>query len=171
VRPYIHLISGDNPMQAEECSTIGLRSNLFCRTCMVGGSQAFKASEAGYPKQMQVSARCGSSPITLMILGVNCAYIQVGVLRTVNDTIACIKKQYDIAFTSKSAQELIIEQRNSGVKDSIAQPLLESLVERRRELQKTTSLSLPAITQRLRSEYAQKNLELRMNPLLGLRGM
>ncbi|CAE6414163.1 unnamed protein product [Rhizoctonia solani] len=54
VRPYIHFISGDNPMQAEECSALGLKSNLFCRTCRVGGPHKFKISAKGFPLQMQV---------------------------------------------------------------------------------------------------------------------
>ncbi|KAI0757487.1 hypothetical protein C8Q80DRAFT_1216103 [Daedaleopsis nitida] len=37
--PYALLLAGDNPMQAEECSHGGLRCNLFCRTCEVGGTK------------------------------------------------------------------------------------------------------------------------------------
>ncbi|KDN47459.1 hypothetical protein RSAG8_03599, partial [Rhizoctonia solani AG-8 WAC10335] len=149
VRPYIHFLSGDNPMQAEECSTLGLKSNLFCRTCGAGGTHAFKASAEGFPLQMQA-----------------------GELRSPAKTIACITRQYDIAFTSKSAQQLSDHQRDSGVKDSIAQPLLGALIKRRKELQKTTSLSLWKITEKLRAEYSQHigGSDLRMNPLLSLRG-
>jgi len=48
LRPYIMLLPGDNPMQAEECSHSGLTSNKFCRTCMVGGTQVFKQSDIGF---------------------------------------------------------------------------------------------------------------------------
>ncbi|KAG8762734.1 hypothetical protein FRC12_008883 [Ceratobasidium sp. 428] len=146
VRPYIHFISGDNPMHAEECSSSGLRSNYFCRTCCVGGTQVFKASEEGYSLQMESAA-----------------------LRRPQDTIDRIKYQYEIAFTSKSVERLREEQRNSGVKDAIAQPYLESIVQRRQELQKTTTLSLPEITLKLRNEFSAIGSKLRMNPLLSHR--
>jgi hypothetical protein len=35
-------------MQAEECSHAGLNCNLFCRTCHVGGTKEFKASNEGF---------------------------------------------------------------------------------------------------------------------------
>jgi hypothetical protein len=41
-------LAGDNPMQAEECSHAGLNCNYFCRTCDVGGTKEYKASEEGY---------------------------------------------------------------------------------------------------------------------------
>ncbi|KAG8775794.1 hypothetical protein FRC12_001272 [Ceratobasidium sp. 428] len=146
VRPYIHFISGDNPMHAEECSSSGLRSNFFCRTCGVGGTQVYKASEEGFSRQMELGAP-----------------------RRPNDTIERIKYQYEIAFTTKSVELLREEQRNSGVKDVIAQPYLETIIKRRQELQKTTALSLPAITQKLREEFSTLSLEPRMNPLLSHR--
>jgi len=46
--PYEVFFCGDNPMQAEMCSHAGLASNYPCRTCHVGGTKAFKGSEAGY---------------------------------------------------------------------------------------------------------------------------
>ncbi len=45
----------DNPMQAEQCSQAGLTANKFCRTCTVGGPQAFKRSDEGYASLFQVS--------------------------------------------------------------------------------------------------------------------
>jgi len=41
-------LAGDNSMQAEECSHAGLNCNYFCRTCNVGGTKEYKASEVGY---------------------------------------------------------------------------------------------------------------------------
>ena len=46
--PYALFYGSDNPMQAEECSHQGLQCNLFCRTCKVGGTKAYKASSEGY---------------------------------------------------------------------------------------------------------------------------
>lgn len=49
------LIAADNPMHAELTSSCGLTSNKFCRTCDVGGSQAYKCSDDGYLSLFQVS--------------------------------------------------------------------------------------------------------------------
>lgn len=55
VRPYIIFLAGDNPMQAEECSSTGPRSNHPCHTCKVGGTRQFKASNGGYSDLFNVS--------------------------------------------------------------------------------------------------------------------
>jgi hypothetical protein len=54
IRPWPLFWAGDNPMQAELCSTAGLTSNYFCRTCKAGGSQEFKQS-GGYESLFKVS--------------------------------------------------------------------------------------------------------------------
>ena len=45
---YELIISGDNLMQAEECSHSGLRCNYFCHTCKVGSMDAEKKMDKGY---------------------------------------------------------------------------------------------------------------------------
>lgn len=54
IRPWVLFLPGDNPMQAELCSHIGLQGNHFCRMCHVGGDQAFKSSNEGFPSLMVV---------------------------------------------------------------------------------------------------------------------
>lgn len=46
--PYALFFAGDNPMQAELASQLGLQGNFFCRTCHVGGTKDFKSSLEGY---------------------------------------------------------------------------------------------------------------------------
>ena len=52
--PYELILSGDNPMQAEECSHGGLRCNYFCCTCKVGGMDTEKKTDEGYSDIFQV---------------------------------------------------------------------------------------------------------------------
>ncbi|KAG9126935.1 hypothetical protein FRC07_001356 [Ceratobasidium sp. 392] len=134
-------------MQAEECSTIGLQLNMFCRTCMAGGSRAFKTSDDGFLGQLEEKA-----------------------YRTPEDTQRRIGDQYKLAFTSKSAQKVQDEQRNSGVKDSIAQPFIEAIIKKHQVLQKTTGQTMSVITEQLETEYYAQHSTLQMNPLLSLRG-
>ena len=56
LRPYALLFPGDNPMQAELCSSAGLCCNHFCRTCKVGGSQKHKQSDEGFSELFKVSS-------------------------------------------------------------------------------------------------------------------
>ncbi|KAM6489231.1 hypothetical protein JOM56_015401, partial [Amanita muscaria] len=53
--PYGLFFGGDNPMQAIQCSHGGLQTNFFCRTCAVGGTKEYKASEKGYAEIFQES--------------------------------------------------------------------------------------------------------------------
>ncbi|KAF9229002.1 hypothetical protein BS17DRAFT_792946 [Gyrodon lividus] len=46
--PYDLFVTGDNPMQAEECSHGGLKCNYFCCTCKVGGTNTEKKTDEGY---------------------------------------------------------------------------------------------------------------------------
>jgi hypothetical protein len=55
IRPFPLFWAGDNPMQAEHCSSSGLNSSHFCRTCNVGGDERFKRSIEGYPTLFEVS--------------------------------------------------------------------------------------------------------------------
>ncbi|KAG2352379.1 hypothetical protein BDR07DRAFT_1455062 [Suillus spraguei] len=43
--PYGLFKAGDNQMQAEECSHSGLKCNMFCRTCYVGGTMVEKSTD------------------------------------------------------------------------------------------------------------------------------
>lgn len=68
--PYDLFHVGDNPMQAEECSHAGLRSNFFCRTCKVGGMTAAKKTDAGYISIFKVCGRRSYRAIVILILPV-----------------------------------------------------------------------------------------------------
>lgn len=61
IRPWVLFLAGDNPMQAELCSHIGLKGNHFCRICKVGGDREFKCSDAGYASLLKVRLTMTSS--------------------------------------------------------------------------------------------------------------
>ncbi|KAG8784047.1 hypothetical protein FRC12_019015 [Ceratobasidium sp. 428] len=148
-RPYILFLPADNPMQAEECSSTGLRSNMLCRTCKVGGTQKYKLSDTGYSELFQATT-----------------------FRTPSDTIQVIRQQYEIAFTATAEATLTSFQRDNGIKDSIAQPILERIVKRRQELQKMNRrMPMSQITEQLRTEFSSLSDCLSMNPLLTVEGL
>ncbi|OBZ79989.1 hypothetical protein A0H81_00442 [Grifola frondosa] len=61
IRPWILFMPGDNPMQAELCSHIGLQANFFCRCCHVGGDKVYKQSNDGYPTLMNEARKTAYS--------------------------------------------------------------------------------------------------------------
>ncbi|KAG9080550.1 hypothetical protein FRC06_006451, partial [Ceratobasidium sp. 370] len=149
VHPYMLFLPANNPMQAEECSSTGLQSNFFCRTCKVGGPQKHKQSDVGYSELFQASE-----------------------LRTASDTIELIQQQYDIAFTSTSVDSLTTFQRSCGIRDAIAQPILKRIMKRRQELRKANRhMPMPEITQQLRTEFSELANAQTMNPLLKVEGL
>ncbi|KAG9102947.1 hypothetical protein FRC06_000691 [Ceratobasidium sp. 370] len=147
VRPYILVVTGDNPMQACECSNIGMKGSHFCRTCDVGGSNVHKASDAGYAE-----------------------IFKPGTLRTTAGTIASIEEQYEAAFTSTNAEAITKLQRQTGVKDAMAEPLIERIVKQRQLLQKQR-IPTSQITQTLRADFPKHGPTHVMNPLLLQNGL
>ncbi|QRV78439.1 hypothetical protein RhiJN_06454 [Ceratobasidium sp. AG-Ba] len=146
VRPYILVLTGDNPMQATECSCTGMKSNRFCRTCHVGGTTKYKTTDDGYA-----------------------AFFTSGPLRRATETIGCINEQFELAFTTKNADSITALQRETGIKDSIAQPLLDKIIKQRRVFQKAGH-SMAEIPGLLRAYFVGLGRIPKMNPLLHLPG-
>ncbi len=48
-------VSADNPMLCELCSHIGLKGNFFSPRCLVGGTQAEKATDEGFDALFHVN--------------------------------------------------------------------------------------------------------------------
>ncbi|KAG1908795.1 uncharacterized protein F5891DRAFT_1124416 [Suillus fuscotomentosus] len=61
--PYTLFLTGDNPMQAEECSHAGLNCNYYCRTCDTGGMKEYKVSGDGYSSlfMFEIALKSGAS--------------------------------------------------------------------------------------------------------------
>ncbi|KAG1753908.1 uncharacterized protein EDB91DRAFT_1043935, partial [Suillus paluster] len=154
--PYGLFIAGDNPMQAEECSHAGLNCNYFCRTCDVGGTKEFKASDEGY-----------NSIFTL------------GNLRTPEKTTKDIQHQFDAAMKPGATTKVQNAMSSTGVRDSASASILESLVELGKKLRKrepgVQAMSERDVTVALEKEFEDQlrgaTLPDVINPLLGMNGI
>ncbi|KAG2120871.1 uncharacterized protein F5147DRAFT_741763 [Suillus discolor] len=106
-------LAGDNPMQAEECSHAGLNCNYFCRTCDIGGTKEFKASEDGY-----------SSLFTS------------GNLRTPESTATNIRQQFETALKSGATEKIKNLVSTMGIRDTASISIINTLVELEKKLRK-----------------------------------
>jgi hypothetical protein len=104
-----------------------------------------------------------------------CFGIQPGRPRVLQETIEVIKMQYQLALDSEVASRLGKLQRDTGVKDPIAQPILEKIQARWAELltpdSEGNTLSRQRATEIVQQEFDNSVLSLSMNPLLRMRGM
>ncbi|KAJ7118420.1 hypothetical protein C8R43DRAFT_1099217 [Mycena crocata] len=110
LRSYGLLFAGDNPMQAELCSCAGLNTNFFCRTCKAGGTREWKQSNEGFAG--------------------------TGVPRDSVDTAEETFQQILTALEPNIATTLTEAVRASGVKDALAQPIIDVLVKLGQDLRK-----------------------------------
>ncbi|KAI9457503.1 hypothetical protein HD554DRAFT_2030027 [Boletus coccyginus] len=154
--PYSLIITGDNPMQAEECSHGGLKCNYLCRTCKVGGTNAEKKSDKGYSDIFQ----CGE-------------------LRSPKDTRAEIKDQIQLSMLSGGTEKVKKAVSRSGIKDSATATIVDRLLVLGKMLRKKTAggprLSEAEVMTCLNSELdlllAGQSLDDRINPLLSMPGI
>ncbi|KAI6111277.1 hypothetical protein F5141DRAFT_1188425 [Pisolithus sp. B1] len=105
--PYGLFFTGDNPMQAEECSQGGLNCNYYCWTCHAGGSKEHKESEAGY-----------------------CSLFKPGTIHTPVETQKEIKNQFEIAVSSGAMTKIqasVSSMGESEIKATLEKELTELL--------------------------------------------
>ncbi|KAJ6621770.1 hypothetical protein B0H10DRAFT_1945050 [Mycena sp. CBHHK59/15] len=110
---YGLLFAGDNPMQAELCSCAGLNTNVFCRTCKAGGTREWKQSNEGFAQ-----------------------ILKPGIRRASADTAEETFQQILTAFEPNVATTLTEAVRASGVKDALAQPIIDLLIKMGQDLRK-----------------------------------
>ena len=147
--PYNLIITGDNPMQAEECSHGGLKCNYLCRTCKVGGTNAEKKSDKGYSNVFQVCRT--SCTLHGLITGFQC-----GELHTPEDTRTKIKNQIELSMLSGGTEKVKNAVSRSGIKDSATATIVDRLLALGKTLRKKPAegprLSEAEVTARLNSE-------------------
>ncbi|ETW80535.1 hypothetical protein HETIRDRAFT_320848 [Heterobasidion irregulare TC 32-1] len=154
LRPFPLLYAGDNPMQAELSSGAGLNSNFFCRTCHVGGSQEHKRSDVGFGSIFESST-----------------------MRTSSETREKVFEQLVTALEPNVATKLTEAVRDSGVKDGVAQPIIDHIVKLGQQLRKSSSPEQVAhspeevqaiLTKELRKAHGRGQT---YNPLLDVEGV
>ncbi|KAI0074824.1 hypothetical protein K474DRAFT_1600932 [Panus rudis PR-1116 ss-1] len=98
----------DNPQQSELCSHIGLRGSHFCRRCGIGGDAGMLETQRGYEQ-----------------------LFAPGIPRTKDTTLTAIHDQFDMACAGEDVANL---QKESGVKDAIAQHWIEQIIPKAKTL-------------------------------------
>ena len=132
VRPIPYFWAADNPMQAEQCSHRGLTANKFCRTCTAGGTQEFKRSEEGYLSLFEVS--------NISVLKILVTYTDKKIFTksapfcNPEETRNSIKEQFMRALAPNSRTAVDKMAQLVGVKDTIAQPIIEYFTQLSNEL-------------------------------------
>ncbi|KAG8703439.1 hypothetical protein FRC08_002841 [Ceratobasidium sp. 394] len=152
VRPFALFWAGDNPMQAEHCSSSGLNSSYPCRTCEVGGTDDYKQSLDGYR--------------TLFTSGNR---------RDPCKTQNLVDERLDMAIQPKTIQKVKNHMRDTGVKDPMAQPIIDRLLNLGKLLRNpptgTPRRSPQQIEDILQQELAKARSACCINPLLTMPGV
>ncbi|KAF8062389.1 hypothetical protein FPV67DRAFT_1422187 [Lyophyllum atratum] len=153
LQTYALLFAGDNPMQAELCSCAGLGTNFFCRTCHAGGTREWKQSNSGFAE-----------------------VLKEGEPRTSQETTDTVLEQILMALQPNVSTSLAEAVRLSGVKDALAQPIIDLLVKLGQDLRKTNpdgSQHSPEEVQAILTEELRKHQTKGngiINPLLDMDG-
>ncbi|KZT63469.1 hypothetical protein DAEQUDRAFT_741901 [Daedalea quercina L-15889] len=108
------LFPADNPQASESCSHIGLHGNKWCRRCMLGGTEREHETDEGYEAHFKVDPNK---------------------LRNATQTVHEVQTQIRLAALGIK-QDITDQQRESGVKDKLAEHWIKILLERARDEQK-----------------------------------
>ncbi|KII92050.1 hypothetical protein PLICRDRAFT_103500 [Plicaturopsis crispa FD-325 SS-3] len=146
IRPWLLFLPGDNPMQAEECSHIGLNGNFFCRCCDVGGTTQFKQSDEGYK-----------------------TLFTAGNFRKPQETRDIILNHVVMATHAAADGPLKESISATATKDSFAMPIITKLVKLGKALRKSTAirsaLSPEVVNEMLTAELIKHKDSPIVNPL------
>ncbi|KAG2063297.1 hypothetical protein BDR04DRAFT_1038375, partial [Suillus decipiens] len=154
--PYGLFKAGDNPMQAEECSHGGLKCNMFCRTCYVGGTMVEKSTDEGYLK-----------------------IFESGRLREPDDTRKHIYDQIALSKLSGGTEKVKNAVTSSGIRDAASASIVNHLLVLGKSLRKREAgkpaLKEDEVRATLEKEFEDllcgRPLEEFINPLLGMPGV
>jgi hypothetical protein len=137
---------------------------------MGGGSQVDLQTEEGFYALFRV----GLHIIYYLEMLTIRVHIQPGVPRNLQDTIRAIEEQVQVTLDGETVSRLTKEQRRTGVKDPVAQLLLDKLHARRKQIVKSSAdgarTSKAQIAVMLQAELGQEAMIQQINPLLRMKG-
>ncbi|KAH8926428.1 hypothetical protein BT69DRAFT_1348041 [Atractiella rhizophila] len=105
IQALVLLFEGDNPMQAEICSTGSLASLVFCRECDAGAESKAEAQTAS---------------------GLD-TFMKSGKLRDPLTTVSTSKEQHQSATHLRQKHRIETVQRQTGIKDNVVSFFIEQL--------------------------------------------
>ncbi|CAD6907379.1 unnamed protein product [Tilletia laevis] len=111
IRPYLLVVSADNPMAAELAASTGMKANFPCRVCSWGGTNAVKYTSKGVK-----------------------AMAEGGKIRTPASTIKELDKQLQLAAMDCSDAEIRSRWATTGIKDRQTTECCTILFQRNQEL-------------------------------------
>ncbi|KZT31575.1 hypothetical protein SISSUDRAFT_994930 [Sistotremastrum suecicum HHB10207 ss-3] len=144
VIPWLAFASGDNPMQSEFCSHIGLNANQKCRVCHVGGPEKDMLTEMGYLSLFEPQRP-----------------------RDPKETLEVIKRLVELAMFPGGEKKMKELMTLAGVKDTLSHALVTRLIELGKSLKGKPHAE---VQQLLKEEAAYHDWENLHNILLDLKG-
>lgn len=163
-------MAGDNPMQAEFASSIGLRGNKPCRCCHYGGMEAFKTSEEGFPTILEVSYY----NMSVTRDGVCDLCFQPGESKNVQAVREIVTRQLELACMPGGEAQVKALNMQTGIKDSLATSVIEQVLQLGKELRRKQTGRRPMQeddVQKVLHSIVENSLDKGgINPLLSMPG-
>ncbi|KAH6876645.1 hypothetical protein BKA70DRAFT_1128177 [Coprinopsis sp. MPI-PUGE-AT-0042] len=140
--PWVLALLGDNPMQSELSSHIGMRGKLFCRMCYVKGSDALDALSAAVSGKASAAndvppAFEGLDPLTAAAKFVESmqqmadrvsAFMKIGKHRTKAESEATLRSYFTDASSKLHVKTAVKKhQTSTGIKDVYQEHWLQKL--------------------------------------------
>ncbi|KAJ7933546.1 hypothetical protein B0H13DRAFT_1856050 [Mycena leptocephala] len=146
---FSHVLPADNPQQAESASNAGVKSNLWCRYDLAGGTAAHRETDEGYRALFEARLY----------------FCFPGVPRTPAQTIRTIMRQIWVACSG--VQDTVDElQTSTGVKDETALFWIDQLIFKAREMQKERLSKDPRLKDKNLKGDARKAFKTRIKDLI-----
>ncbi|KAG8756176.1 hypothetical protein FRC11_005490 [Ceratobasidium sp. 423] len=141
--PWVYAMQGDNPMQSELCSHIGMTGKFFCRVCQVRGKDKDRVKENDGEGDMNSEAQRIAE------------FMQIHTPRNVTDTLASLKVQ-EITALRGTFSSVDNEARKTGVKDKYFSAFLAIMKEHQDNQKEKNIPTGPDFLQQLRKQMPER---------------
>ncbi|KDQ17134.1 hypothetical protein BOTBODRAFT_156483 [Botryobasidium botryosum FD-172 SS1] len=112
--PHLYALPGDGPWQADECSHMGMNAGCGCRFCKAGGPLKHRLSDEGFNELFEVQAP-----------------------REPSSTRDTVLRHLRLAAEAQKGAQIEREQKATGVRDQLAQPVIDRLLEAGKKIKRT----------------------------------